>query len=529
MANLALWSNVLGFGNVQFLPSANNNCRVIEQSDSALKYDRLDSFLLSIDTRFRGVTSVFQQYKASQDALGKECMKEIILRLNNSLSEFSTELENYRDEKIMLDLYLKDPEFLGRKKRSTGAIILAIMISISNFAATGLNIALSQLRLNNFDARLTMMAERIQILQTSQSAILNNLELLFEKDEFLGIQTNLIKEHVNLVQNVHSCNLVAEHVDSMVSNMERKMFEIKDSMYSNRLSIGLIDRKSLSSVTRQALFEHTIYRISPSLLYDYAHADLVSFEKGKATFLISYPVISRKYEYKMYEIYESPKIVGQTSDFHIGFLAPYHMTLTAILNDTSVIRSPKYCKRQASFRACPDIFFGSNCIHSLLLDKNVSSNCPMKNESQTVTYTRTGALIDLKQKDKIIDQKSQYLVYGGNKTNASQCVFLPERSQLTLVSNSKKQTLFPNTKIQRFMVKPIVQSRVRLFDINNLSLPVFQSNLTKQSIEIRYNIDYAFVIGVTIGACLLSILLFHAILCLCKHKVCVIDGKNLFS
>ena len=528
LAVCSLWSQNFGFDSITMIPG--EQCRVIEKVGSTLKYDRLDSFLVTIDLNYKEVVNTFEQYKASKDELGEACMEEIIYRLNHSLSEFYDEVSSFKEEKDMLDIYLNDPEFLGREKRSSGAMILAILVSISNFAATGLNIALSQLRLNSFDTRLTLMAERIQALHASQSVISNNLELLFEKDEFLGIQTNLIKNHVNLVKTHHSCIVVSSHMDSMISNMERKMFEIKKSMYSNELSIGLIRKDAISSVTRQALFEQTIYRISPSLLYEYAHADLVSFKGGKATFLVSYPVIGRKYEFDYFEIYEAPQLVGQTSDLPMGFLMPRHMTLTQLLNNTKIIRSPAYCKLHSLFRACPDVFFKTDCIRSMLLNENISKNCPIKNGTQAVTYTKTGALIDLGKNDQIFDHKKQSLLYAGNETNITQCLFIPERDQLLFISESSKYPLFPTTKIRHFEVKPIVQrTHIKLhLNVGNLSFPNFNSSLARQHLTVTQEIDYTFVIGIAIGSSLLFILLFHLIVFLCKHRICVIDGKSLF-
>ena len=139
---LSVWLTVLLFtlvgAEVKIIPG--QTCRAIETVGDTLQIEALESFLLTYNLNSDLPTEFLQRYKEKNDEMGEFCLAELNLRINDSLSRYSLEISHYQDEQFMLEVYLKDPEFQGRGKRASGAVIFAILVSISNFAATGYNL-----------------------------------------------------------------------------------------------------------------------------------------------------------------------------------------------------------------------------------------------------------------------------------------------------------------------------------------------------------------------------------------------------
>ena len=505
-------------------------CRAIETVGDTLQIETMQNFLLTYDLQFDLPTEFLQRYRNSGDDLGEVCMAEVEYRINNSMSNYRVEISKYQDEQFMLQIFLNDPEFRGRGKRVSGPVIFAILVSISNFAATGYNLFATNYKIGSMEHRLGLMANRIQLLEKNQMAIHNNFELLFEKTDFLGLQQNILLKHVDTIKTVHSCSIMELSLSTLLSDLDTQMSSVVESLSTKKLTHHMIDRNLLEQITKQDLFYKSIYGISPSMLYEHAHTELVSFKNNKITFLVSFPVISDDFRFSMFSILEAPRNVARMEQKEQNsFLAPFGMSIDEIVANASLIRSVRHCKSNAIFTACPDIAFENKCMESILRDEEVVKHCPIIPSLSHVTYSTKGALIHLRKDEQILDRKTNRFVYE-NKNNSKMCVYLPQRKDLVFVSTNRSYDIFPNSIVNHFHSKPrmkIYKLHLNPF-VDNLTLPIFRSNRTLTPPSFVPEIDYTLIfVIVGCGTLTISLLINLIVMCI-RYRVCTVNANNLF-
>ena len=457
-------------------------------------------------------------------------MATMNVRINESLALFKAEITQYQDEQYMISIYLTDPEFQGRRKRVSGAILFAVLVSISNFAASGYNIFSTNYRLNGFEQRLALMADKVQLLESNLLTFHENSELLFEKNNFLGLRQSVLLNHVDTIKQIHACNIVDLRLDSMIQNLEDELSSVIDSLSSKRLTHKLIKREILYEITKQPLFKNTIYRIAPSVLYDYARTEFVSFRNNKLTLLVNFPIITDDIRFNIFSISESPKFVGRMElDELNNFMSPKHLSIDEVVSNASVIRSTRHCLRHPKFTACPDVSFSTKCVASILTENDVENVCPIIQSDSRITYSKTGALINLSQNERIYDKMSKRNLYS-NANGSRMCVFLPQRSGIVFIGTDRKFELFPKNVRTHFQIKPQIKISDRKVSpfVNNLTLPPFSSNRTLTPPMFMPKIDYGFLIGIVTATAVGITFLVNLIVLCFRYRVCTLNANNLF-
>ena len=126
-----------------------------------LSIDSQETFLVSLDIAPVPL-NIVMQYEREEDERGERCLREMAARINSSLVSFEERVNNFNHLKKRLDMYLTDPEFLGKSKRS-GAMIFAVMVTMANLFASGANIFMSVAKLQNLLERTcVLIGQRIE-------------------------------------------------------------------------------------------------------------------------------------------------------------------------------------------------------------------------------------------------------------------------------------------------------------------------------------------------------------------------------
>ena len=522
-------------GQIHLLPG--DECRALEPQQGTLKYEEMNSFLVTLNLGSKLSTEYIQKYHEAGDELGVECLGHLEKRVNATVSAFNTRMNEFVKDGQMLELYLTDVSFLGREKRAAGAVIFAVLVSLTNIAATAMNIAYSNIKLTNMDYRLNLMAEKIKILESNQAISHNNMELLFDKNEFLGLQKDLIVNHINEIKTIHSCNVLSMGFETHLHKLEIQLQKVFETLHSKRLSSELINFQTLMSITGQDLFEGTIYRISPFLLYDYSSVEMVSFNNNILTLLVNYPKIGDQFGFMLYDLLEIPSKVGATNGFfqQNSFLLPYDMPIDHVFNSTNVIRTSKYCKTKRSMIVCPDVYSPSFCLESILKGNDSNKLCPktvLSNSDPRITYTKKGALLKLRPHEYVrgVNIPNDYLAKEGENL----CIFVAKNKKLILGSTTEgwNRKIFPGAKMHEFFLPshfrklPVVKANL----MRNLTLPAFNTTREFLTPQIVQKFDFYTLALIAVGTSVfVTIILFLILLLMTKKCVAgTTDGAGLF-
>ena len=156
---VVLWMSLIGLfltkAEVEIQPG--RRCLALERQMGTLFLDTQDSFLLTFDVSSIPV-SFRTRYIEEGDERGRRCLDEITQRVNRSLNSFVDKVFQFRYDNNVLDMYLLDPEFLGKSKRNSGGVIFAVLVSIANLFASGANIFMTMSKLEAFENRLDLMS-----------------------------------------------------------------------------------------------------------------------------------------------------------------------------------------------------------------------------------------------------------------------------------------------------------------------------------------------------------------------------------
>ena len=512
------------------------SCRVLKSEAGVFGIGSLGTFILTIDLNLDLPDEFLKRYRNVNDTLGARCSERIKLRYNQSLSAFENKIRNLKNEQDSLYLYIHDNQFLGRKPRDAGTIF-AIIVSIANALATSLNIFVSQTTLHDLNARLDLLSRTIVSLQNSQEALRNNIDFLHEEASFLGIEKNLIVNHLNAMHTIHSCEIVSLDFESRIADFEMKLDKILTMVYENQLSHHMIDRNTLETITMHHSFKDTLYRVSPSKLYEFSKVRFIDSTNEKISFLIVYPEISRTYSYNLVTMLEAPqRIVFSYSNPELenSFLLPTDIALNNISRNLDTVRSTDGCKVNHMFFACPaHTSITDSCFRSLF--SNTTANCFSTRIDVTQPFhyrydkLRESVLVRLDHNSQIV--KDDKLLFSLNDSNDTMCILLNRQRNLKIESGMKSVTLFPNARVFSHRKKPLVQKYL-VNSISKLSLP--HHNRTKSFVPMhidpiaQFPTNHLMTLAIFVSSAL--VLIFVSILCLCCcFKFLIIDGRKLFS
>ena len=130
------------------------------------------------------------------------------------------------------------------------------------------------------------MSHHIANLEDNQELLQTNIDLLFEKNTFLGLQK--IVEHKNDINNLHACDMLKLEFESKLIKFESHLNDSLSAIYKGNLDHSLVDVDALHLITMQSYFIDTIYRINPSLLYRFAKVEIADLSKNKLTITVDF-------------------------------------------------------------------------------------------------------------------------------------------------------------------------------------------------------------------------------------------------
>ena len=281
----------------------------------------------------------------------------------------------------------------------SGGVIFARLITIANIFASGTNICMSMSRLQAFENRLSVMSEHIEHMESNQFVLENNINLLFEKNEFMGVRQNILVDYMNSLSAMHACDVLHLNFDTQLVRMEQHLDDILSAIYSGKFDHSLVNLGELHLMTGQSFFSDTIFRISPSLLYRYSRSEIVSLTNNKLTIMVNFPRISREFEFDYVNLIQAPKrIESDQMERFLSFLIPHGLNLSLIDEHIDEMRSTQYCLSHEQFKACPNTALNSRCLKSIIIndrtvlnDSCLQSKIPI--DQYSLQYFDSGALI----------------------------------------------------------------------------------------------------------------------------------------
>ena len=496
-------------------------CRVVEERSKTLELKSVDSFLLTYDLSI-DFANIFEGYQSVNDIKGTKCLLALEERLNRSISSFNSKVDGFQSENTQLFIYLNDESFIG--KRSPVAIFMAVMVTICNVFISSLNLVMTSVKTDEMNSRLQAMSNVLENMKATQVVFNDNLEFIYEKEQFLGMEQALIVGELNQLAYIHSCELLALNLETVVSQIESQLGYLLTAVQSGVLTRELVDRDTLERISMNNEFSNTIYRISPSLLYDLSKINLVAFKDNKLTFLVSFPIISREYTLDYFDI-----IGSKTSDIH-SFLLPIHMSYAdATYKD---FLSTNACLKHSKFIACPEV--PNEQVNLCLLNDTCFYGTRNK-EPFTYHYShkKQSVLIELHNGGEVFDIYKSKTVYKA-LDNEKICAYFGRRQGLILKSDTKFIPLFPtiaNYHVQQKVVLP----NLHLVKFTNFTLPPRVSE--KKYVRVIHskadNVDYVFIICI-LSAIMMAMLLSIAGIAFCFYKCkckccCRVDAMDLIN
>ena len=511
---------------VTILPGS--GCRALERVGGALTIQSQDSFLVSLSLGFEVPNGLLTEYEKT-DNNGKNCLIAMKDKFATIFESFENKIVELRKDRDILNIYLTDEQFLGKAKRVSGSVIFAILSAFANVFATALGVVTSVSNKNNIDARLNLLSS----LNVNQRVAQRNVKMLYEKNEFIGMQKNLMLDHINLIANVHSCDILSLNFDTQLLRYENNLEKIASALYSGNLDDSILSHETLREIMQQSFFDNTIFEVSPSLFYKFAKIEIVSLENGHLTIMINFPRIIRQFDYDFVNIISThSQIEYVQSESFDSFLIPHSLNLSSIAHHKDEIKSSAHCINHFSFKACPINSLQSNIFDTLFFDSNATQvKNDLKKRDFAIQLFKSGALVQFK-KDVLIEDENSKVLFEVNDTVESMCVFVPRRKGIVLHANNRKKVLFPSSKLVRFDVKPRFRiEKVQHTKIENLTLPTFKPIVLEPEIryETRYEtpvIDYVYIITITcaFSTALIMIILFIYL----ATKCCTFDMTRLF-
>ena len=514
-------------------------CRALISQKKILGMDGVGQILLSFDLNANLPKQLLNAYEKERNVQGKNCLSNMTAQFTLTTESFGQKVERIINENKMTALYLSDSRFVGRAKRIEFGT-LSLLLSVFSFFISTTGLVVNGMRLNSVENRLTIMSQHIDELRKNQATLVTNIEYLYEADEFIGIEKDILVDYVNGVKSTYSCDFLKVYFDAIFANFNSFLEKLLNAASSRNLVHELIDRDILDDVTSHKYFKDSIFLVNPSLLYTLASLDLISFKDGVVTFMLSFPYIRRRYEFKTIVLMESPrKLLLQKNDFSRfhSFMLPVDVPLHDIGQSTIHLRSMDNCIHTRSFTACDGNsllqYEERMCILSMLA--GVDTHCHMRNVPVfdfNVEYSDGLALLYLKSNVSILDSQRQLL----HKTNESseKCLLFAKKDGVVAKSNFRTEKLFPHKELVTFQVEDQEMEYTYLLEpkvIDNFTRPVF--NHTKSYIPMIFekvvDSDTVQIVAIVLSSIVFVIILIIFIVRFGKcRRTPVVDGNQLF-
>ena len=188
--------------------------------------------------------------------------------------------------------------------------------------------------------------------------------------------------------------------------------------------------------------------------------DIISYKRGTVTFMLSFPFIRRRYEFKTIQLIESPRQLllprNNFEKFH-SFLMPMDIPLDNVSSSLSFLRSTENCIKTRSFTACDGNSMLSYeeriCMGSLL--GNAQTHCHHRDVpifDFHVEYASENALIYLRNGSKIVNATNGDVRHEGTG-NIEKCVFIAKRPNLKVESPYRIVQLFQSKSFPSIRIK----------------------------------------------------------------------------
>ena len=514
-------------------------CRVLTENDKILGVDGIGQVLLKLQLGARVPSPVMKAYEKSRDDKGLACLGNMTEKMNATTDRFGQIVTRVINEKKMTDLYLNSGKYLGQRIKRFDVGTLALLLSAFSFFMSTTGLVVNGFRLNSAEARLQVMSEHIDKLNERQRTISNNVNYLFENNQFMGIEQDLMIDYINGIKTIYSCEYLNLFFDSIFSKLENRLKYVLDAIFARKLTHDIIDRYSLDELTSQSYFSDTIYLVNPSQLYDLGRLDPISYRDHSLTFMLSFPIIKRRYDFKSIKILESPQSLLLTKsgyELYHSFLIPANASLKNLSSVIDEIRSSRNCIKTNTFTACDGNSMIAHeeklCILSLV--NGIDQHCFRRNVHVfdfNVAYDNDHALIYLKENSRI--ENAQGKVSHVVRNDSEKCVYLNKQKGLLVRSNYREEKLFIDDMSFSVASKDIELSFTYMEPvfIENFSRPIF--NRTNVFVPMNFNdpipSEVLEIAAIAISSVVFLILLFMFI---CRFANCkrsqTVNANNLF-
>ena len=415
-----------------------SGCRALEVGENTFDLDGHDGLVLMLD-----LNSIFaKKFKKGyeNDEEGGKCLSRMEKRLNLTMAAFREKVMLYQGSSDMLEVYIKHPNL--HEKRSAAGV--AIALSIFDLVLTGVNYVYTDYRIGQLKEKIMELDEAVNGLMSEQGVLSNNQDFLYEEGKLFGLKNNLLVDHVNSIEKIHSCDLLFLNFENRVLKLEMYLERVLDAIVNNKLTREVINFETLERLTLHDRFYDSLYRVSPMHLYKLAKIHLHSFSADKVTFILSYPVINRKFLSKTVNVLgtaESFLVNPGTEKKNFRFLVPKEMNIDAI--DLSAIKSADGCLDTEGILACQNDAllskYSLNCIE-LLIHGNTSKYCfRPEGEELSLSYGQHGVLISSSSLGVVYDFKTNEIL---EDLEGNSCTYLRKNQDLMLKTEGVEFELF---------------------------------------------------------------------------------------
>ena len=512
-----------------------SDCRSLEVGEKVLEFENLDQILLVIDLISDLPLEVAHIYANRGDGLSHSCALNMSRKVDAILSIYLQKVALFEQEQRTSKLYLNKYAMAHSRRFDGGSI--ALLLAALSLALSTTGIVVSQTQINEINDRLHTMSVFIDSLQETQRQIATNIEYLYEASKFIGVEKDLLIEHINEMKAINSCNFMTANFEVALLRMEMRLNTLLKELVERKFSHDFIDLASLSIIVQHEYFRDTIYVVNPSALYNVGQIDFVSLKGSKVAALLSFPRILRSYKFKRVNIVESPTrlLFDDNHGQYYSFLLPIDIKLKDVAQNLSKLRSGQNCLNTNIFTACnvksvlP--YDSLLCLSNLLVGSE--NHCITKQTSVFdfyVSYTKKGALISMNSNAFVMDILRQRILHKSTIENHN-CVYLSNRKNLIVQSDLRKLALFPMT-LSFDVVPRKIGLEYRVIEIKNFTSPAFNHTKAYTPIVIPENPEneilemVAIIMSTIVGVIILTFCMIKLGGCNCRRET--VSANEIF-
>ena len=363
-------------------------CTMLEENVGVFGTKGSSSILVDLDFKEHYSAGFIERYLESGDNLGEACLKQIKARIDIVMGNFMLKIQQIFDMEKGFQLWMEYPEAEKlvsttpeRQKRAFVAPI-AIGMAILNLFGTGASLFYTASELKSLGDRVKTLEGYYERMLKEHKTIKNNIEFLYQKEEFIGVTKKVMVEHFNVISKLHSCDILSLNIETHLTKFEVYLDGLFQDIYNEKFSSRVVNLGQLVELVKRGPFYDTVYQISPPRLYEFGKLVLISHGNNKLSFMVNFPIITRKFDYRIFNIYD----IDHDIKFHNydlqnkgTFLAPYHTRLRNVHDNLDLLRSTANCLRARQFTLCkPNIVLNkedTRCIGDLLSYTGTNLSC----------------------------------------------------------------------------------------------------------------------------------------------------------